>query len=169
MTVSASPLGPLLDRRIAALAVTLVAAATIGAALVFQYGLGYLPCALCLLQRWPYYIGLPLGLAAIALAPQPLLGRLALAALGATFLVSAGLGVYHSGVEWSWWLGPSDCGGAAAPAAASMDQFLAQLETTRVASCTEAAWRFLGLSMAGWNALVSLGLAGLAFAAAARR
>jgi len=111
----------------------------------------------------------PLGLAAVALAPRPLAGRALLAALGLVFVVSCGLGAYHAGVEWGWWLGPSDCGGAAAPAAASMDQFLAQLETTRVVSCTEAAWRFLGLSMAGWNAAVSAGLAGLAVAAAARR
>jgi len=159
----------LLDRRLVAFVVTAVGVATIAAALVFQYGLGYVPCALCLLQRWPYYVAAPLGLVAIALAPQPLLGRALLGALGVVFVVSAGLGVHHAGVEWSWWLGPADCGGAAAPAAASMDQFLAQLETTRVVSCTEAAFRVLGLSMAGWNAVISAGLAGLAFASAARR
>jgi disulfide bond formation protein DsbB len=169
--MSAPALSPssLLDRRLAALVVTAAGFATIAAALVFQYGLGYVPCALCLLQRWPYYVAVPLGLVAIALAPQPLLGRALLGALGLVFVVSAGLGVYHAGVEWGWWLGPSGCGGAAVPAAASMDQFLTQLETTRVVSCTEAAWRFFGVSMAGWNAVISAGLAALAFAAAARR
>lgn len=169
MTASVPFPSSLLDRRVAALVVTVAGVATIGAALVFQYGLGYLPCALCLLQRWPYYVAVPLGLAAVALAPRPLAGRALLAALGLVFVVSTGLGAYHAGVEWGWWLGPSDCGGATAPAAASMDQFLAQLETTRVVSCTEAAWRFLGLSMAGWNAAVSAALAGLSVAAAARR
>ncbi|MGJ3264972.1 MAG: disulfide bond formation protein B [Salinarimonas sp.] len=167
--MTASPLPLVRDRRLVALLITLVAAATIAAALVFQYGLGYQPCALCLLQRWPYYVALPLGLVAIALAPRPTAGRGLLALLGATFVVSAGLGVYHAGVEWGFWLGPSDCGGAGLPQAATMNDFLAQLDTTRVVSCTEAAWRFLGLSMAGWNALISAGLAGLAFASATRR
>ena len=88
--------------------------------------------------------------------------------LSLIFLVGAALGSYHAGVEWGFWPGPADCGGAAPPAAGSMADFLKQLETTRVVSCTEAAFRVLGLSMAGWNVVVSLALAGFA-AAAARR
>ncbi|GGK24977.1 disulfide bond formation protein B [Salinarimonas ramus] len=165
--MTASPVDLLRDRRLVALLITLVAGATIATALVFQYGLGYLPCALCLLQRWPYYVALPLGLVAIALSGRPAAGRGLVALLGLVFVVSAGLGIYHAGVEWDFWLGPADCGGAAAPAAASMDDFLAQLDTVRVVSCTDAAWRFLGLSMAGWNAVISAGLAMIAFASAA--
>jgi disulfide bond formation protein DsbB len=141
------------------------AGATIGGALVFQYGFGLTPCKLCLLQRNPYYLAMPLALAA-ALGP-PRLGRLLLVLIGAIFLVSAGLGVYHAGVEWGFWLGPSDCGGAGAgPSAGNVGDFLSQLQTTRVISCTEAAWRFLGLSLAGWNVLISLCLAGLALRSA---
>jgi len=137
------------------------AAATIGGALVFQYGFGLTPCKLCLMQRNPYYLAMPLALAA-ALAPRRL-AWLVLVLVAATFLVSAGLGAYHAGVEWGLWLGPSDCGGGgAAPSAGQVGDFLNQLQTTRVISCTEAAWRFLGLSLAGWNVLISLGLAGLA-------
>jgi disulfide bond formation protein DsbB len=92
--------------------------------------------------------------------------RVGLVLIGLVFLGSAGLGAYHAGVEWGWFAGPSDCGGAAAPAPESVEGFLRDLDRTRVVSCTEAAWRFLGLSLAGWNALISLGLAGLAFAGA---
>lgn len=165
---------PMFDRLLrpaAAAALILVAAvATVGTALVFEHVWGYLPCALCLQQRWPYYVGAPLALATLALAGRPGLARAGLALLALVFLVSAGLGVYHSGVEWGFWLGPADCGGGT-PAAApgQVGDFLRQLERTRVVSCTEAAWRFLGLSMAGWNALVSLALAALAALAAARR
>jgi disulfide bond formation protein DsbB len=138
------------------------AVATIGGALVFEHGFGLTPCKLCLMQRNPYYLAMPLALA-IALVPRRL-GRMLLVLVGLIFLVSAGLGVYHAGVEWGVWLGPSDCGGAGAGASTgNMGDFLNQLQNTRVISCTQAAWRFLGLSLAGWNVVISLGLAALAF------
>jgi disulfide bond formation protein DsbB len=71
-------------------------------------------------------------------------------------------------VEWGFFAGPSDCGGGTGAAAGNVGDFLSQLESTRVVSCTEAAWRFLGLSLAGWNVLISLFLAAMA-ALAARR
>jgi disulfide bond formation protein DsbB len=141
------------------LAIGLAAAGAIAGALVFEHGFGMAPCKLCLLQRNPYYVAMPLGLVA-ALAPARW-SRLAVGVLALVFLVSAGLGIYHAGVEWGFFLGPNDCGGSA-PAAGSMTDFLRELERTRVVSCTEAAWRFLGLSLAGWNVLISLGLAGVA-------
>jgi disulfide bond formation protein DsbB len=146
--------------RTAAALILLAAAATIGGALVFEYGFGLAPCPLCLLQRKPYYVAFPVALAALLLPSR--WGRAALALLAVIFVVSAGLGVYHAGVEWGWWQGPTDCSGGAAPQPGSMDDFLNQLQTTRVVSCTEAAWRFLGLSLAGWNVLISLALAGFA-------
>jgi disulfide bond formation protein DsbB len=146
------------------LAIALASAGAIGGAFVFQYGLGLAPCELCLLQRNPYYLAIPLGLVA-ALAPSRW-SRIALGLLVVVFLVSAGLGIYHAGVEWGFWLGPSDCGGGAAPTG-SMDDFLQQLERTRVVSCTEAAWRFLGLSLAGWNVVISLGVVAFAVASLA--
>lgn len=151
--------------RQSALLVALGAAATVGGALVFEHGFGYLPCPLCLTQRNPYYIAIPLGIVAALLPPR--LTRAGLWLLALTFLVSAGLGAYHAGVEWGLWLGPSDCGGGAAPSAGTMGDFLNQLQNTRVVSCTEAAWRFLGLSLAGWNVLISLALAAFAAKAAA--
>jgi disulfide bond formation protein DsbB len=150
----------------AALAILIVAAATIGGAYIFEYGLGYIPCALCLLQRKPYYIGIVLALVTLVL---PGTGRrIGLALLAVLFLVSAGLGVYHAGVEWGFWLGPADCGGGSGAAAASVDDLMKTLNGIKVVSCTEAAWRFLGLSLAGWNVLISLALAATAARAAAR-
>lgn len=154
-----------LNMRQAALAVVLGAAATIGGALVFEHVLGYVPCKLCLIQRNPYYIAMPVGLVAAFLPPHWTRAGLWLLAL--IFLVSAGLGAYHSGVEWGFFIGPSDCGGGAGAGAGNVGDFLNQLENTRVVSCTEAAWRFLGLSLAGWNVLISLALAAFAARAAA--
>jgi disulfide bond formation protein DsbB len=151
--------------RQAALAVALGAAATVGGALVFEHAFGYVPCKLCLIQRNPYYIAIPLGLAAAFLPPR--WGRLGLWLLALVFVVSAGLGAYHAGVEWGFWAGPSDCGGGSGVGAGNVGDFLNQLQNTRVVSCTEAAWRFLGLSLAGWNVLISLGLAAFAAKAAA--
>ena len=151
-----------LSARQTALAVLAAAAATIGGALVFEHGFGLTPCPLCLQQRIPYYVAMPLA-AVSALAPERW-ARIGLAALALVFLVGAGMGAYHAGVEWGFWLGPSDCGGGGGTAAGNVADFLSQLETTRVVSCTEAAWRFLGLSLAGWNVLISLGLAALALA-----
>ena len=157
----------LTEPRTATLLVLVVAAATIGAALFSQHVLGYVPCKLCLYQRWPYYVAIPIALA-VALAPvSDAVRRAGLWLLALIFLVSAGLGAYHAGVEWGFWLGPSDCGGAPPPAPGGMEDFLKDLGKVRVVSCTEAAGHFLWLSMAGWNAVVSLALAAFAAAAAA--
>ena len=78
----------------------------------------------------------------------------------------AGLGVYHSGVEWKLWAGPETCQLALEPLASGPGGLLKQLETVRVIRCDEAPWRFMGLSFAGWNAVLSLLLAIGAFTAA---
>ena len=148
----------------AAAAVLGLAAATIAGAFAFQWA-GYAPCELCLKERWPYYAGMAVAVPTLALAgrgPRPA-ARAGLAVLFLLFLGSAGFGAYHAGVEWGWWPGPSDCTGAPARAATSAD-FLAQLKTVRVVRCDAVAIRVAGLSLAGWNAAVSLLLAGAAVA-----
>ena len=90
---------------------------------------------------------------------------LALFAIGAAMLWSAGLGVYHSGIEWHWWPGPQDCSGTGGSLTGG-GSLLEQMQTTRVVRCDEAAWRFLGLSLAGYNVLISLALAAIAISAA---
>lgn len=153
--------------RLAALLILAGAAATVGGALVFEHGYGYLPCKLCLQQRWPYYAAMPLALAT-AFAPRSV-ARVGLSGLALLFLISAGLGTYHAGVEWGLWLGPSDCGGGGAAPAANVADFMKSLNQIRVVSCTEAAWRFVGLSLAGWNVLISLALVAVAGWGIARR
>ena len=143
------------------------ALATIAGALVFEHVFGLQPCPLCLRQRIPYYAAIPLALAT-AVLPDRGWGRASLGLLAAIFLVSAGLGAHHAGVEWGWWAGPTDCAGAPPPAG-GMGDFLSQLQTSRVVSCTDAAWRFLGLSLAGWNTLISSALTGLALLGFARQ
>jgi disulfide bond formation protein DsbB len=153
-----------------ALALAAGSLALLAGAWWFQLGLGLWPCKLCLQQRWPHYALVPLALGLAVLVPRDGRGghRPALiggfGVLAALMALSAGLGIYHAGVEWGWFAGPNDCGGAAPPRAASMQDFLRQLETARVVSCGEAAWRLGGLSLAGWNAVASLGLMALALA-----
>lgn len=153
-TPSAPTLQP---RRLIAL-IGLASLALIAGAWFFELVLQLRPCKLCLEQRGPHYAAIALAAVAGLLVRSPRAQAVALLGLAVLMAWSAGLGIYHSGVEWGVFAGPNDCGGAAAPAAARMQDFMKQLQTTRVVSCTEAAWRFLGLSLAGWNALASLAL-----------
>ena len=158
----------------AALAVTAIAAATLAGAWFFQLVLGLVPCPLCLEQRYAYYLAVPLGvLVAIAAARDAprsvLMAGLALLLLAA--LGNAGLGVYHAGVEWKFWQGPTDCTGPIGNLG-SAGNLLARLDTVKVIRCDEVQWRFLGLSLAGYNVLISLLMAAIAawgFARTARR
>jgi len=148
----------------AALLIVGVAAATILGAYFFEYGLGFAPCPLCLEQRVPYYITVPLAalVAAGALkeAPQPLIlsGLVLLAVLA---LANAALGAFHAGVEWRLWPGPQDCTGPIEKLGSAAD-LLRQMQSTSIVRCDEPAWRFLGLSLAGYNVLISLFLAAIA-------
>lgn len=147
----------------AALIVALVGAATIAGAWFFELVLKLKPCPLCLEQRVPYYIGIPLALI-VALAAWRKAPRMVvvvgLVALALLMLWGAGLGVYHAGIEWGWWAGPQECSGPAALGPAT--DFMKRLQNVNVVRCDEAAWRFLGLSLAGYNALISLALAAIA-------
>jgi disulfide bond formation protein DsbB len=148
----------------AAIAVAALGAATIAGAWFFQYVVGLQPCPLCLEQRTPYYVAIPLAvivaLAALRRAPRAVLaGGLVVIALA--MLGGAGLGVYHAGVEWHWWPGPQDCSGPVASFGSARD-LLKQIQSTSVVRCDEAAWRFLGLSLAGYNVLIALAMAALA-------
>jgi disulfide bond formation protein DsbB len=167
MTVSpldASAPAPLPTPRGVILLVGLGCLALVAGAWFFELVRGLAPCKLCLEQRLPHYAAIGLAAAGLALARSGRLQWLVLLGLAGLMAWSTGLGIHHSGVEWGWFAGPNDCGGAAAPEAAGVQDFMKQLQTTRVVSCTEAAWRFLGLSLAGWNALASLALLGLALA-----
>jgi len=157
----------LLRLRRSALFLVVGAVGTLAAALYFQFVLGYVPCKLCLEERIPYYAAIPLGVLALVLPER--LSRLALGLAALGLLYGAGLSVYHAGAEWALWAGPTDCGGGTGAAPATVTDFRATLETTRVADCSTAAWRFLGVSLAGWNAVVAFVLASVSGTAAAKR
>jgi disulfide bond formation protein DsbB len=127
---------------IAAGLVAIVAAATIAGAWFFELVLGIKPCEL-----WAALRGAPRGL---------LLGGLAIVALAA--LANAALGAYHSGVEWGWWPGPTACSGPITDFG-QPGNLLESLKTVKVVRCDEVQWRFLGLSLAGYNVLISLAMA----------
>lgn len=157
----------LLTPRRAALLIAVAAIGTIAGAQFFEHVLGILPCDLCLKQRVPYYIAIPIALVTACLPNRSVTIRLGLAFLALIFIASAGLAAYHAGVEWKFWPGPTGCsGGAAGPA--SVSDLLAQMQNVKVESCSEASWRLFGLSLAGWNVLISLGLVGVAVLALSR-
>ena len=157
------------DPRRAALAVLGLALVTIAGAWAFEMA-GYPPCKLCLQQRLPYYAGLPVALTAFAIARrEPLMARAGLSLIAILCGAGAALAGYHAGVEWGWWPGPQDC--AVRPAAAGpavVTDFLKDLQAAKVVSCSEAALRIAGLSLAGWNLVLSCAIAALAAAAALR-
>lgn len=138
----------------------------IAGAWAFQLA-GYLPCELCLQQRYAYYAGIPLAvLLALAMPALPAwMARLGFVLLALLFLASAIFGAYHAGVEWGFWAGPADCTGPLT-SAPTMQDFMKQLQTVRVVRCDEVALRILGLSLAGWNALLSAAIAAFAAIAA---
>ena len=148
----------------AAVAIAAVGAATILGAWIFQYGFGLKPCPLCLEQRYAYYFAIPLAIMVLLGDQVGASRRVLLAALVAIALGMAWntvLGVYHAGVEWKWWAGPQECSGALEDLG-SAGGLLNKLQSITVVRCDEAAWRFLGLSLAGYNALISLALAAVA-------
>ena len=149
---------------VAALAILVIAAATIAGAWYFQLVLGLQPCPMCLEQRYAYYLAIPLAaltaLAARQNAPRGLVaGGLAILAL-ATF-ANAVFGAYHAGVEWKFWPGPADCTGPVGNLG-SAGSLLDRLDTVKVVMCDQVQWSFLGISLAGYNALISLLMAAIA-------
>ena len=145
------------------------AAAALLVAHAFETFGGYRPCELCLRQREIYWAALALaGLAMIAvrLWRWPNTARLGDVALGLAFLTGAVVAGYHAGVEWKFWPGPATCSGGGLAGLSGADIVGALTRRNHAPSCTEAAWRMAGVSMAGYNTLLSLALAGLSFLAA---
>ena len=147
--------------RLIALTAAAGSAALLIAALGFQ-ALGYAPCELCILQRWPHLAAVVTGLLIWRLGFSRWLALLGvIAALAAT-----GLAIYHAGVEMKLWLGPQHCsGGVSGLAQMSTQDLMTALEAAPVVRCDEIAWSLFGISMAGWNAVISAGLSGLWLAA----
>jgi len=148
-----------LDKKATFLGFLLGLAAILGA-LGSQYIGGLSPCELCLEQRIPYYWGLPLlALILVLWNRLPLtVWYIAMGIAGALFAWGVYMGVYHAGVEWGFWPGPTSCTGTGATI--SFDQ-LSNIDAARVVPCDTVQFRFLGLSLAGYNALISAAITGL--------
>lgn len=161
------------DRREGALLVAFsISLTALVMALLFEWLGGYVPCKLCLQQRWAYYIGVPLALAGVLTIQRVGLvgvGRALAVALALVFLASLVMGAYHAGVEWKFWAGPADCGGRIVGNPGAVGDFRAALEGARVIRCDEASGRVLGLSFAGWNVIVSALIAGFALRGASSK
>ncbi len=139
-------------QRLALLAAAGSAALLLGA-FGFQYIGGMAPCKMCLWQRWPHAAAILIGLL-ILIRPTPKLAWLGFIAA----MTTAGIAIYHSGVEYGWWPGPSSCTGGPV-AGQSTDALFNQIMTAPLVRCDEIPWQMIGVSMAGWNGILSCLLA----------
>lgn len=152
-----------LTPRSAAAAIVLASGAVLGVALYFQYVEGLAPCRLCIYQRYPY-IG-AIGLAVLSFGLGSWAARWLVASCGVLFAVGAAIALYHVGVEQGWVSEPGACAATATPG--SLEALRAELLGAPAARCEEVVWSLFGVSMAGYNALLSAGLAAASLYAAA--
>ena len=131
-----------------------VPAALLAGALGSQYLGGLYPCEMCHWQRWPHYAALAVAIAAFAAGRQAVARPLVLLA-AALIMVSGAIGVFHAGVEYHWWEGLTRC--SATSAAGSSGDMLREIMATPMIRCDQAQWTFAGISLAGFNAILSLG------------
>jgi len=141
--------------------------ALIAGALLFQYVGGLPPCPMCHWQRWPHIAAAVIGLGGALLIrngvlPRPAATPMAVVAI-LGLLVSGAIGVFHAGVEWDLWEGPATCaGGGYVPGEDDSGVF-------NIVRCDVAPWSLFGISLAGYNALISFGVAGICLSLLRRR
>ncbi|PCJ69691.1 MAG: disulfide bond formation protein B [Rhodobiaceae bacterium] len=153
---------PLTNRQIPWL-IFAISVSALGSALIFEHVGGLAPCDLCLQQRVPYWVLIPAALLAGALSREANLGIAPLALIALCVVaasVNVGIAGYHAGVEYKWWEGPTGCTGGGLMAG-SLAELKQQLAGVKVPRCDEIAWSLFGISMAGYNFLISLGLVAL--------
>ncbi|HLQ19259.1 MAG TPA: disulfide bond formation protein B [Tabrizicola sp.] len=138
------------------LVATLGSVALLGGAFAFQYIGGLAPCQLCLYQRWPHAAAILIGVVALTTGWRGLAWLGVLAALA-----TAAIGVFHVGVEQKWWEGLATCTAGSIEGISAADLLDPSKDVAAVVRCDEIAWQMLGVSMAGWNVILSLVLAGL--------
>ena len=127
----------------------LIPAGLLGGALYSQYVGGLYPCEMCYWQRWPHGIAILLAMVALASPLEAARTRLIVLLAALLIAISGAIGVYHAGVELGWWEGITTC---TATGARSLQDIL----HTPLIRCDQVQWSFLGISMAGWNAIISL-------------
>ena len=144
------------DPRFAPAIVAVTSVMMLGGALLFQYVGGLQPCVLCLYQRYPYAIAIALSVAALAFAGRKesvALSKLLVYACGLLFFAGMIVAAFHVGVEQHWWQGTSECGATGSPE--TLEELKAMLEAQPVVRCDEVTWSLFGISMAGYNVIVS--------------
>ena len=149
---------PRLSTRSASLSVAIAAAGLLAAVFVMEYGFGVAPCSLCLLQRWPHAAVIPLGTLAFLPTISDSVRCVLLLLCAAAFATTAGIGIYHVGVEQGIFAGPSACSGGIT--GDSIEELRRKLMAAPVIRCNEVAWSLFGISLAGYNVLASTALAG---------
>ncbi len=157
--------GPRITGRMAGVSTLLIGAFMLGFALVSQFVFKLQPCELCIIQRWPWVAAMVLALAVTATHTHKFTQSILLLATGLTLIVGAGIAGFHVGVEEGLWQGLASCS-QALPSTGSIEELRAHLLGAPTVSCGDVAWRLFGISMAGYNALISLAL-GLALIAKA--
>jgi len=141
------------------LALVLTGAGALAGALISQYWGGLQPCILCLYQRWPH--GVAAGLGLVTLLPLSAgLRRWLLTLGGVTLLVGAGIAFFHVGVEYHWWAGTASCG-SPVNQPQTIEDLRRALLAAPVVRCDVPAWSLFGLSMAGYNVLLSVLVGGI--------
>lgn len=120
---------------------------------------GFPPCEMCIWQRWPHAVAAFLALIGLMVPVAPIIVAGGLAAL-----TTGGIGVFHAGVERGLWDGPSTCTSGDV-SGLTTEELMNQIMNAPLVRCDEIAWQFLGISMAGWNAILSFGLAAVWFLA----
>lgn len=143
-----------------------VPAALLAGALGSQFIGGLYPCEMCHWQRWPHYAAVVIAGASF-LVQRSDMQRLLILLAGVAIGTSGAIGVFHAGVEYGWWQGITAC--SAPPAAASVEELLSRITQAPIVRCDTAPWTLMGISLAGYNALVSLGTAFAIFWLATRK
>jgi disulfide bond formation protein DsbB len=121
----------------------------LGGALFSQYVGGLYPCEMCYWQRWPHAAAILLAIGAYWSASNPARSRMLVMLAALAVAISGAIGVFHAGVEIGWWEGITQC---TATGATSLQDIL----NVPLVRCDQVQWEFLGISMAGWNAIISL-------------
>lgn len=142
--------------RIAAWLALLIPAFLLGGALISQYVFGLYPCEMCYWQRWPHWAALGLGAIAVLSVRRVQGLAVGMAALAAVAIAISGLiGGFHAGVEYGWWEGLTSCA-TSVPAGATTDDVLNSIMAAPLVRCDAAPWSMFGISLAGYNFLLSL-------------
>lgn len=154
------------DIQKAAAVVVFVSFVTLIVVLISQYVFGLRPCELCIYQRIPYVFIIAFGLIAYGAARQDKqISKIFMGLVGVTFLIGMGIAIFHVGVEQGWWAGLEKCGAGLNDVSMTLEELRLEVLNAPLTRCNEVAWSLFGISMAGYNAILSFFMAIFSFVA----